>query len=244
VLRPIAWKPPQAPIVANATAEPNGDPARIVELLLAQVTAPVAGWRRAVAGEGRCDTLVELGPGKVLAGLVRRIDKGCAPSPSRTTEPAGRARRGVQVKYAIVLALALTPATHSSASTRSCSTTPARRTRLLLRLECLAKTCQFKSFGDCEGEGVGRRPAAVPLRQKSATAIAPCSAPAQGLQAGRVLQGGRLPEGASGMSQCYDNATAPGRDLLLRQCVTAPRRSLPDRSRLWDGYRCINGVCQ
>jgi len=72
----VQWKKPSAPIIANATAEPNTDPARIVELLLTQVTAPVR-WvetvqRMALAG---VDTLIEFGPGKVLAGLTRRIDK-------------------------------------------------------------------------------------------------------------------------------------------------------------------------
>lgn len=77
VLGQFAMKQPQAPVIANATAEPNTDPGRIAPLLLTQVTAPVR-WvetvqRMALAG---VDTLVELGPGKVLAGLVRRIDKG------------------------------------------------------------------------------------------------------------------------------------------------------------------------
>ena len=76
VLGTVQWKHPSAPVIANATAEPNTNPSRIVELLLTQVTAPVR-WvetvqRMAMAG---VDTLVELGPGKVLAGLVRRIDK-------------------------------------------------------------------------------------------------------------------------------------------------------------------------
>ena len=77
VLGAVQWKAPTAPVVANATAEPNSDAERIVPLLLTQVTAPVR-WvetvqRMAVSG---VSTLVELGPGKVLAGLVRRIDKG------------------------------------------------------------------------------------------------------------------------------------------------------------------------
>jgi [acyl-carrier-protein] S-malonyltransferase len=76
VLAPIGMRKPAAPIIANVTAEPNGDPARIVELLLSQVTSPVR-WvetiqRIALSG---VDTLVELGPGKVLTGLARRIDK-------------------------------------------------------------------------------------------------------------------------------------------------------------------------
>jgi [acyl-carrier-protein] S-malonyltransferase len=76
VLAQVQVRKPGAPIVANATAEPNDDPARTVELLISQVTAPVR-WvetveKMALSG---VDTLLELGPGKVLAGLVRRIDK-------------------------------------------------------------------------------------------------------------------------------------------------------------------------
>ena len=76
VLGQISMKKPSAPIFANATAEPNDDPARIVELLISQVTSPVR-WVETIekmALQG-VDTLLELGPGKVLAGLVRRIDK-------------------------------------------------------------------------------------------------------------------------------------------------------------------------
>lgn len=77
VLGTMAFKQPQAPVVANATAEPNTDPGRIVELLLTQVTAPVR-WVETVQkmALNGVDTVIELGPGKVLAGLVRRIDKG------------------------------------------------------------------------------------------------------------------------------------------------------------------------
>jgi [acyl-carrier-protein] S-malonyltransferase len=76
VLAPLQLRKPAAPIVANVTAEPNGDPARIVELLISQVTSPVRWVEtiRRIALSG-VDTLVELGPGKVLTGLSRRIDK-------------------------------------------------------------------------------------------------------------------------------------------------------------------------
>ncbi len=77
VLGAVQMKKPAAPVIANATAEPNTDPARIVPLLLTQVTSPVR-WVETVQRMARSgvDTIVELGPGKVLAGLVRRIDKG------------------------------------------------------------------------------------------------------------------------------------------------------------------------
>ncbi len=77
VLGAFPMKQPNAPVIANATAEPNGDAGQIVPLLLTQVTAPVR-WVQTVqkmAASG-VDIVIELGPGKVLAGLIRRIDKG------------------------------------------------------------------------------------------------------------------------------------------------------------------------
>jgi [acyl-carrier-protein] S-malonyltransferase len=67
---------PAFPVVANVDAEPNVEPGRVAELLTRQVDAPVQ-WVRIVeriAAEGVTHAL-ELGPGKVLAGLVKRIDK-------------------------------------------------------------------------------------------------------------------------------------------------------------------------
>jgi [acyl-carrier-protein] S-malonyltransferase len=76
VLRGIAWKAPACPVVTNVEATPNGDPARIVPLLVEQVTAPVR-WIECVEALVRLGVtrMVEVGPGKVLSGLVRRIDK-------------------------------------------------------------------------------------------------------------------------------------------------------------------------
>ncbi|XXF80503.1 ACP S-malonyltransferase [Myxococcaceae bacterium GXIMD 01537] len=66
----------QVPVVSNVEARPNQDPSRVVALLLEQVSAPVR-WIECVeamkaAGVTR---VVELGPGKVLSGLVKRITK-------------------------------------------------------------------------------------------------------------------------------------------------------------------------
>ncbi len=69
-------KAPSVPLVANVTAEPVEAPERIRDQLVAQVTALVR-WRESVLrmrDEG-VDTLVELGAGKVLSGMVRRIDR-------------------------------------------------------------------------------------------------------------------------------------------------------------------------
>jgi [acyl-carrier-protein] S-malonyltransferase len=68
--------PPLAPIVANVTAAPTRDPAAIRELLVAQVTQMVR-WRESVqlfAAE-EIEEVVEVGAGRVLAGLVKRIDR-------------------------------------------------------------------------------------------------------------------------------------------------------------------------
>ena len=67
------------PVVANVDAEPNADPARVPELLTRQVDAPVQ-WVKIIerlANEGVTKAL-EIGPGKVLAGLVKRIDRRVA----------------------------------------------------------------------------------------------------------------------------------------------------------------------
>jgi [acyl-carrier-protein] S-malonyltransferase len=77
VLGAMPFKQPGAPVIANVTAEPNTDPAQIVPLLLSQVTSPVR-WVETVQKMilNGVDTVIELGPGKVLTGLNRRIGKG------------------------------------------------------------------------------------------------------------------------------------------------------------------------
>jgi [acyl-carrier-protein] S-malonyltransferase len=67
---------PLAPVVANVTAVPTSDPAEIRELLVAQVTQMVR-WRESIqafAAE-EVEEVVEVGAGRVLAGLVKRIDR-------------------------------------------------------------------------------------------------------------------------------------------------------------------------
>jgi [acyl-carrier-protein] S-malonyltransferase len=65
---------PRVPLIANVTAQKVTDPATVAKLLVEQVTATVR-WRESVlamVGLG-VDSFVELGAGKVLSGLVRRI---------------------------------------------------------------------------------------------------------------------------------------------------------------------------
>ena len=71
----ISLRVPSVPIVANVKAAYVTDPDEIARLLVEQVTGLVR-WRESVAfmaAEG-VETLVELGAGKVLTGLARRID--------------------------------------------------------------------------------------------------------------------------------------------------------------------------
>ena len=76
VLRWIVWRRPLRPVVTNVEAKPNADADRIVPLLLEQVTSPVR-WIECVEELVRqgVTRLVEVGPGKVLSGLAKRIDK-------------------------------------------------------------------------------------------------------------------------------------------------------------------------
>jgi [acyl-carrier-protein] S-malonyltransferase len=75
-LADIELQAPVVPVVANVTAEAVRDPAIIRELLVRQVTEMVR-WRECVLymKDQGVDTLLELGAGKVLGGLTRRIDR-------------------------------------------------------------------------------------------------------------------------------------------------------------------------
>jgi [acyl-carrier-protein] S-malonyltransferase len=76
VLRAVTWREPRVAVVTNVEAKPNREVARIVPILLDQVTAPVR-WIECVQELSRLGVtrFVEVGPGKVLSGLVKRIVK-------------------------------------------------------------------------------------------------------------------------------------------------------------------------
>ena len=67
---------PRFPVVANFDAKPNLDPSRAGQLLVLQVDGPVR-WEASVRlmAERGVTHALEIGPGKVLAGLVKRIAK-------------------------------------------------------------------------------------------------------------------------------------------------------------------------
>ena len=76
-LAEVALRAPSVPLYANVTAAPESDPDAIRRNLVAQVTGTVR-WRESVAAmaEAGVDRFYEVGSGKVLSGLVKRIADG------------------------------------------------------------------------------------------------------------------------------------------------------------------------
>ncbi|HEX6939147.1 MAG TPA: ACP S-malonyltransferase [Longimicrobiales bacterium] len=72
----VALERPAFPVVSNVTAEPVAEVEAARELLVRQLTSPVrwTGCVRTMLGAG-VDRFLELGPGSVLTGLLKRIDR-------------------------------------------------------------------------------------------------------------------------------------------------------------------------
>ena len=80
-LAKVTLKPPSVPVVANVLAKPVREPTEIVRALVAQVTGTVR-WRESVgymAGAG-VTNFYEVGAGKVLSGLIKRLADGASAS--------------------------------------------------------------------------------------------------------------------------------------------------------------------
>lgn len=71
-----AVKPPRVPVISNISVKPESDPDTIRKLLVEQVTGRVR-WRETIAGlrERGITSVVEVGAGKVLTTMAKRIDK-------------------------------------------------------------------------------------------------------------------------------------------------------------------------
>ena len=67
---------PKNTIISNVTSEETNEPSKIKDLLIQQIESPVR-WRESVINmiEKGTKTFIEIGPGKVLSGLIKRINK-------------------------------------------------------------------------------------------------------------------------------------------------------------------------
>ena len=90
-LSAVAVKPPLVPLVANVLARPIGEPASIVRCLVEQVTGTVR-WRESVLfmAQAGVTSFHEIGAGRVLAGLIKRIAEGASVSSIGTPENIAR----------------------------------------------------------------------------------------------------------------------------------------------------------
>jgi len=86
-LAEVTVRSPVVPIVANVLVKPVSDPRDIVRALVAQVTGTVR-WRESVAlmAAAGVTTFYEVGAGKVLSGLVKRIASGASGVPVGTPD--------------------------------------------------------------------------------------------------------------------------------------------------------------
>jgi len=75
-LAPIVVGPLAFPVIANVDASPNSDAGMVKDLLVRQVDSPVR-WEESVRvmAQAGVTHVLEIGPGKVLAGLIKRITK-------------------------------------------------------------------------------------------------------------------------------------------------------------------------
>jgi len=80
-LAKVAVKAPVVPVVSNVLAKPVQEPGEIVRALVAQVTGTVR-WRESVAymAQAGVTAFYEVGAGKVLSGLIKRIAEGASAS--------------------------------------------------------------------------------------------------------------------------------------------------------------------
>ena len=76
VLKEVEVSKPRIPVISNVDAKAHSDPAVIKSILTKQVTAPVQ-WETIMTdlNEAGYEEGYELGPGKVLSGIMKRINK-------------------------------------------------------------------------------------------------------------------------------------------------------------------------
>ena len=74
VLEDVTFAQPKVPVIANTDAKPYSDAGQIADGLLRQLTSPVR-WQQSMEYllAESCEKFYEIGPGRVLSGLMRRI---------------------------------------------------------------------------------------------------------------------------------------------------------------------------
>lgn len=92
VLDGMALKPPIVPVVHNVHAKTETDPEKIKALLVEQISSPVLWTQCAQSMQAQGITaMIECGPGKVLSGLAKRIDKSIQGYPTETPDALNKA---------------------------------------------------------------------------------------------------------------------------------------------------------
>ena len=96
-IQATVFRAPQIPVVHNVTAGTEADPERIKALMVEQIYSPVRWVEcvQALRAQG-VEATLECGPGKVLSGLNRRIDKGLATLAMETPDELAVARESIQ----------------------------------------------------------------------------------------------------------------------------------------------------
>ncbi len=86
-LERVTMRPPRVPVISNVSVTPQSDPAAIRRLLVEQVTGRVR-WRETIAGlrDRGISSVVEVGAGKVLSTMAKRIDKDLATASVETPQ--------------------------------------------------------------------------------------------------------------------------------------------------------------
>jgi [acyl-carrier-protein] S-malonyltransferase len=97
VLAGVAFQKPAMPVVSNVTGLPHGDPEAIRLAMVKQVTSSVK-WAASIEWfrQHGITEYVECGPGRVLAGLIKRIDKDAAAHSIQDTATLDKAVAAIQ----------------------------------------------------------------------------------------------------------------------------------------------------
>lgn len=107
----IKLSPPRMPVIANVNAKPNRDVSQIPHLLFRQVDGTVL-WEQSVRhmAEHGVDRALEIGPGTVLSGLVKRIDKRISTLSVNSREAFAKVPAFLAHRRETVAALSASPA--------------------------------------------------------------------------------------------------------------------------------------